>query len=72
MLAMSGGVDSSCALLLLQKQGYEVIGATMRLLIRTARYAVLSGTERTQGRLPHALIFPTTFLTLGTNLKKRS
>lgn len=31
MLAMSGGVDSSCALLLLQKQGYEVIGATMRL-----------------------------------------
>ena len=31
MLAMSGGVDSSCALLLLQSQGYEVIGATMRL-----------------------------------------
>ncbi len=31
MLAMSGGVDSSCAMLLLQKQGYEVIGATMHL-----------------------------------------
>ena len=31
MLAMSGGVDSSAALVLLQKQGYEVIGATMRL-----------------------------------------
>ena len=31
MLAMSGGVDSSVALVLLQKQGYEVIGATMRL-----------------------------------------
>ncbi len=31
MLAMSGGVDSSCALLLLQRQGYEVIGATMHL-----------------------------------------
>ncbi len=31
MLAMSGGVDSSAALILLQKQGYEVIGATMRL-----------------------------------------
>lgn len=29
MLAMSGGVDSSCALILLQRQGYEVIGATM-------------------------------------------
>ncbi len=31
MLAMSGGVDSSCALLLLKRQGYEVIGATMHL-----------------------------------------
>lgn len=31
MLAMSGGVDSSCALLMLQRQGYEVIGATMHL-----------------------------------------
>lgn len=31
MLAMSGGVDSSCALLLLKKQGWDVIGATMRL-----------------------------------------
>lgn len=31
MLAMSGGVDSSAALVLLQRQGYEVIGATMRL-----------------------------------------
>lgn len=31
MLAMSGGVDSSAALVLLQRQGYEVVGATMRL-----------------------------------------
>lgn len=31
MLAMSGGVDSSCALLMLQRQGYEVIGVTMHL-----------------------------------------
>lgn len=31
MLAMSGGVDSSVALIMLQNQGYEVIGATMRL-----------------------------------------
>lgn len=32
---MSGGVDSSCALLLLLEQGYEVIGATMRLFDST-------------------------------------
>jgi tRNA-specific 2-thiouridylase len=31
LLAMSGGVDSSVAAVVLQRMGYEVIGATMRL-----------------------------------------
>ena len=31
LIAMSGGVDSSVAVLLMQRAGYDCIGATMRL-----------------------------------------
>ena len=32
LLGMSGGVDSSTAIILLQKMGYEVVGITFRFL----------------------------------------
>ncbi|HPR17000.1 MAG TPA: tRNA 2-thiouridine(34) synthase MnmA [Candidatus Cloacimonadota bacterium] len=35
-VAMSGGVDSSVAAAILQKQGYEIVGATMRHFANTA------------------------------------
>ena len=47
LVAMSGGVDSSVTALLLQEQGYECVGATMRLCDR--RYG--SDGTRLQGDL---------------------
>ncbi len=35
LVAMSGGVDSSAAALLLKQQGFELIGATMKLFSHT-------------------------------------
>ena len=40
LMAMSGGIDSTVAALMLHKQGYEVIGITMK----TWDYATSVGT----------------------------
>lgn len=45
LVAMSGGIDSSVAALLLHEQGYEVIGITMK----TWDYATSGGARKTTG-----------------------
>ena len=45
LVAMSGGIDSSVAAMLLHEQGYEVIGLTMK----TWDYASSGGTRKTTG-----------------------
>ena len=45
LLAMSGGIDSSIAALLLHEQGYEVVGITMK----TWDYATSGGTTKETG-----------------------
>ena len=45
LVAMSGGIDSSIAALLLHEQGYEVIGMTMK----TWDYSITSGAKKETG-----------------------
>ena len=45
LLAMSGGIDSSIAALLLHSEGYEVIGITMK----TWDYASSGGSKKETG-----------------------
>ena len=45
LVAMSGGVDSSVAAMLLREQGYEVVGITMK----TWDYASSGGSKKETG-----------------------
>lgn len=63
LVAMSGGVDSSAVCLLLQEQGYEVVGMTMRvwdLPRQFAHAAAADGTlpECLQGQVADAALEP--------------
>ena len=63
LVAMSGGVDSSAVCLLLQEQGYEVVGMTMRvwdLPRQFAHAATADGTlpECPQGQVEDAALEP--------------
>ena len=42
LVAMSGGIDSTVAALMLHKEGYEVVGITMK----TWDYAVSGGSKK--------------------------
>ena len=52
LVAMSGGVDSSAAAVLLVRQGYDCDGAMLKLYRGRTGGAAPPMTRRTHGRLP--------------------
>jgi tRNA-specific 2-thiouridylase len=61
LVAMSGGVDSSVAAALLKQEGYEVIGATMRMITPSDAEADASEVARRLGIPHHVMDFRDVF-----------
>lgn len=56
LVAMSGGVDSSAVCLLLQEQGYEVVGMTMRVWDLPRQFAHAASANGTLPACPHGQV----------------
>ena len=71
LVAMSGGVDSSAVCLLLQEQGYEVVGMTMRVWDLPCQFAHAANANGTlpacpQGQVADATLEPDFILSART------
>ena len=58
LLGMSGGVDSSVAAILLQEQGYEVYGVTLKLWEEEGKESTCCNLDATLGAKRNSLFAP--------------